>query len=404
MIYLSANCPLSNWYKEDFQVDGKEFSCMEQYLTYSKAALFHDNYARDEVMKETDQRIMKMIGTEIRDYNHADWLKEVETILYTGLRAKFLDGAAKKYLVETGTKIIGEASENRRWGTGVHLNDPNALDHSKWSGSNFMGQTLMVIREDICDGDIEGHSEKEKVNSDVDSENEKVNDMVKNGDNSEEKEKESQVSQIQVETQHDAKKPYAVLIGDANINLKLNVELPCEVKVIPIQDLRIGDIETRLEESGIDPDETAILILHAGSHEWSTSRTSDCITPGGTVFKHYREVIDNLGDKFTHTELILSGIPYRKPSTANGQRNQSINLEVKEANDQLDVHSQQQGFLTYVPHEEKLSPGGKIDSSLYVNSFELNKKGKSLILQNICERIPHALTRWGYSVKSDIFD
>ena len=400
VVFLSANCPLSNWNKENFLVDGKEFSCMEQYLTYSKAALFNDSYAQEEVMREPNQRIMKMIGTEVKNYNHADWLEEIDTILNTGLRAKFSAGKAKQYLIGTENRLIGEASENRRWGTGVHLNDPNALEHSKWTGSNFMGQTLMMIREEICDRDTSEKSENEMVNS-------MVNDKVKNGEENEGDEQKSSVNNNGAATVEERNEPkiHAAIVGDTNINLKLDdAQVPCEVNVRHKTDLKLCEIENCITESGIDPDQTAVLVLHAGSHEWNTSRTSETVPSGTDVFNQYKEIIDNISDRFTLTEIIVSSIPPRRAVRSNGQRNSEINDEIKELNDLLDSHCNQHGFLTFVNHSSKLSPENVVDSSWYHNSVELNKKGKTLVLQNICATIPHALSRWGYrGPGSDLF-
>ena len=108
---------------------------------------------------------------------------------------------------------------------------------------------------------------------------------------------------------------------------------------------------------------------------------------------------------FTLTEIIVSSIPPRRAVRSNGQRNSEINDEIKELNDLLDSHCNQHGFLTFVNHSSKLSPENVVDSSWYHNSVELNKKGKTLVLQNICATIPHALSRWGYrGPGSELFD
>ena len=168
--------------------------------------------------------------------------------------------------------------------------------------------------------------------------------------------------------------------------------------------MKLCDIESRITaESDIDPDKTAMLILHAGSHEWSTSRASDTIVTADHVYKQYTGIIENMGDKFTHTEFVISGIPPRKPARANGQRITEINSEINELNDRLEEYCSQNGYLTFVDHRPLISPGSEIDQSLFLNSVELNKKGKQLILQNIFDKIPYALSRWGKR-NSDLLD
>ena len=402
VVFLSANCPLSNWYKQNFEVDGIEYSCMEQYLTHSKAAMFNDHKAKEEVMKETHQRIMKVIGEQVNNYNHAEWLDELETIMNTGLRAKFLSGEARKYILDTESRIIGEASESRRWGTGIHFNSPYALEHSKWTGRNFMGQLLMLIREEILKIEEEEKAERE-------NENAEQNTAEQSRQNQNQGEKsDSNDSTTAIASEGENGVHYSVLIGDVNINQKVSIKLPCEVKVKPVAMLKIDEVEKSIAESGYDPDKTAILLIHAGSHEWSNSRAETAITDGEAVFNQYKGMIENIGDKFTHTELVISGIPYRKPKgkdVKDGQRTSEINEQIKKLNELLENHCTQQGYLTFLNHNQQLSPDDKINKSLYHNSVELSKEGKSIILGNMAKAIPGILSRWGTSNRfTDLFD
>lgn len=58
----------------------------------------------------------------------------VEEITMEGLGGKFNQNIKlKNYLCNTGYLIIGEASNNQRWGIGKLLSDEDVLDHTKWS-------------------------------------------------------------------------------------------------------------------------------------------------------------------------------------------------------------------------------------------------------------------------------
>merc|ERR1712142_85746 len=120
-------------------------------------------------------------------------------------------------------------------------------------------------------------------------ETDKVNDCIERRE-SEEKEEESEEKEEEEGEEKEEesetlaeKKHYAAMIGDVNINLQMDVQLPCEVKVHPPMGLGISNIEACIDDAEIDPDETAVLVLHAGAHEWSTSRTSDSIASGEDV-------------------------------------------------------------------------------------------------------------------------
>ena len=56
---------------------------------------------------------------------------------------------AKKYLLKTAVKVIGEASRIKKWGTGIHISDKDALNSESWDGDNLMGAILMRIRNEL---------------------------------------------------------------------------------------------------------------------------------------------------------------------------------------------------------------------------------------------------------------
>jgi len=50
----------------------------------------------------------------------------------------------------TGDKEIVEASpEDTIWGIGLHSNDPDILDKTKWKGTNWLGIAIMDVRESL---------------------------------------------------------------------------------------------------------------------------------------------------------------------------------------------------------------------------------------------------------------
>ena len=49
----------------------------------------------------------------------------------------------------TAVKVIGEASKNKKWGTGIHISDKDALNSESCDGDNLMGAILMRIRNEL---------------------------------------------------------------------------------------------------------------------------------------------------------------------------------------------------------------------------------------------------------------
>jgi predicted NAD-dependent protein-ADP-ribosyltransferase YbiA (DUF1768 family) len=72
----------------------------------------------------------------------------VENTLFTANQAKYSQNqSAKAALLATGNKVLGEASSNKLYGTGIGLFSKDAADCSKWTGKNLMGKILSDIRD-----------------------------------------------------------------------------------------------------------------------------------------------------------------------------------------------------------------------------------------------------------------
>lgn len=53
-------------------------------------------------------------------------------------------------LLETGDQILVECNpKDSIWGIGLSVDNPDALDESKWKGQNLLGKILMQIREEL---------------------------------------------------------------------------------------------------------------------------------------------------------------------------------------------------------------------------------------------------------------
>jgi ribA/ribD-fused uncharacterized protein len=69
-----------------------------------------------------------------------------------GIKHKFNQNRAlKDFLMETQNNYIGEsAPNNRKWGTGFYMGDPDAYRHTLWA-DNFLGEILMRQRDSYTD-------------------------------------------------------------------------------------------------------------------------------------------------------------------------------------------------------------------------------------------------------------
>lgn len=143
----------SQWYRSRFTVDGIEYTHAEQYMMAEKARLFGDKDAEKRIMAASHPKEQKAIGREVKNFNAGKWNKAARDIVYRGNYAKFMqnDNCKKALLASTGTLVEASPSD-RVWGIGRGADDPLAQDESTWRGTNWLGEVLTKVREDIIAG------------------------------------------------------------------------------------------------------------------------------------------------------------------------------------------------------------------------------------------------------------
>ena len=149
--FYSSSHPFSNWYMMPFVHRGKNFNCGEQYMMYKKAMLFCDYDVAEMIMEQSAPRKQKFLGREVRAFDKQVWDTACRPIMKDGLTSKFMqDTYSLNTLLDTGDTIIVEASPTDTiWGIGLSADDPRALNVDTWLGANWLGYTLMEVRDVI---------------------------------------------------------------------------------------------------------------------------------------------------------------------------------------------------------------------------------------------------------------
>ena len=115
-----------------------------------KALYFGDQTAAYKIEATDDTLECKRISREIESFDADAWNEIAGTETYFGISEKFRQNTKlKNTLLQTGDKIIVECSYDKIWGSGIHLNNVNALNKETWVGNNLLGKILMDIRNDI---------------------------------------------------------------------------------------------------------------------------------------------------------------------------------------------------------------------------------------------------------------
>lgn len=148
--YRSRN-PFSQWYPCRFTIDGITFNCAEQYMMYAKAMLFNDAAIAEKILEATEPRDQKALGRKVKNFDPQVWEKEAKGIVYRANHAKFTQNPSllEELLATAGTTLVEASPTDTIWGIGMTEDDPNALDRSKWKGTNWLGEVLTQLREDV---------------------------------------------------------------------------------------------------------------------------------------------------------------------------------------------------------------------------------------------------------------
>ena len=140
--------PYSNFHPGKFTLDDLVFPTAEHYIQYQKALLFGDSVTANSILKSVTALDAKRLSYRIVNFNRQQWVRDGYEICERGVRAKFEQNELLMNMLKTTRpKVVAESSLDRLWGTGLSLNDKDALNATKWNGEGWLSRMLMGIRD-----------------------------------------------------------------------------------------------------------------------------------------------------------------------------------------------------------------------------------------------------------------
>ncbi|RNB81128.1 NADAR family protein [Brevibacillus fluminis] len=149
--FWKSHSPFSQWHKRSFNLNGMTFTCAEQAMMYGKAMLFGDHGIAQRILQTAEPREQKQLGRLVKNFDKAIWEQNCMQIVKEANRAKFTqhEDLLEALLKTAGTTIVEASPTDSIWGIGLAEDDPRASNRRQWKGTNWLGQVLTELREEL---------------------------------------------------------------------------------------------------------------------------------------------------------------------------------------------------------------------------------------------------------------
>ncbi len=142
----------SNWYTgAEFTHKGKLMKNSEVGMMWGKAMLFNDIVSAELILKAKTAKDAKALGRGVSNFDKNIWEANCKQIVYDVCKDKFQQHPKLlDLLLETKEHTLVEASPmDQIWGIGLAADHKDASNRSKWRGTNYLGEVLTKLRDDI---------------------------------------------------------------------------------------------------------------------------------------------------------------------------------------------------------------------------------------------------------------
>lgn len=151
VLFLTSE--FSQWYPSAFKdADGRTFHCAEQYMMHRKALLFGDTRSADAILQAATPDACKELGRTVTPFDKDTWDRHAREIVYEGNALKFTQNPVLWDALKStaGKRLVEAAHYDPVWGIALAASDPRCDDPAQWQGTNWLGDTLTRLRDDLA--------------------------------------------------------------------------------------------------------------------------------------------------------------------------------------------------------------------------------------------------------------
>jgi len=141
----------SQWFPSKFKINGIIYNCAEQYMMAQKAIMFGDDEMLKTIMGTDNPKTQKVCGRNVKGFHENKWNQYTQAIVFDGNMAKFIQNPdiLDELIATEGTTLVEASPYDKIWGIGLGEHDPDAVDRTKWKGTNWLGEILTKSRDII---------------------------------------------------------------------------------------------------------------------------------------------------------------------------------------------------------------------------------------------------------------
>ena len=144
-----VNGPLSNFDRCDVTMDSMTFITSEHCYQWNAAKDALNDTVAEAIFKAKSPLEAKKLAAQIKGQNPS-WHTKKYGVMDQVIRAKANSSPTfRKFLIDTGDKILCEGREDHYWGTGLNYNLTISTKSDFWPGENNLGKILMTLRLEL---------------------------------------------------------------------------------------------------------------------------------------------------------------------------------------------------------------------------------------------------------------